>query len=348
MRQQKSFNNRGLAHLTAVILIVVIVAAGVIAVWQLYPLLSPKPTNTTPSIKLPAMSLTLIGLGGNQKVINSTTIGNLPAYENKGGFITSAGHIVGPDTYKGVLFNTTMSLVGGYNRSTSVRITASDGYSLMYTYAQLSGNVTTYDPKTANEVSHNKTFFPILAFYINGANLSSSEGPLRLMFVGPEGLIVDGHLCIKFVSKIEVLPAVREYNLILNGTLKENMDRTTFESGAECHGFNWTDNDGQVWRGVPLWLLVGRVDDSNRHTGLAFNRSLAETGYDILIIAADGYSVTLNASVVKYDDHILLANTLNGQPLPEKYWPLRLVGSTISSSQMIRNVNEIRIIFKGS
>ncbi|MDQ1279566.1 MAG: iron complex transport system substrate-binding protein, partial [Thermoproteota archaeon] len=286
-------------------------------------------------------------MAGNQKILNSTAIGSLSSYENKGGFLTSAGRIVGPDTYKGILLNTTMSLVGGYNKSTSIRVTASDGYALMYTFTQLSGNVTTYDPKTANEVKHNQTFVPMLAYYINGGNLSSSEGPLRLVFVGPEALIVDGHLSIKFVSKIEVLPAVMEYTLKLNGTLKENMDRATFESGATCHGKNWTDADGQVWRGVPLWLLVGRVDDSVQHEGLAFNRSLAEIGYDVMIIAADGYSVTLNASTIKFNDNIILANWINRQPLSEKYWPLRLVGNGISSGQMIRNVNEIRIIYKG-
>jgi hypothetical protein len=344
MQKHVSFNNRGLTHLMAVIVAVIVVGAGAVAVWQLYPLFSSKPTSNT-LIKLPSMSLTLVGLNGSQKVLNATSIGSLTPYENKGGYLTSAGRVVGPDTYKGILLNATMSMVGGYNKSTSLRITASDGYSLMFTYAELSGNVTTYDPKTANEVQHNKTFVPMLAYFINGANLSSSEGPLRLVYVGPEGLIVDGHLSIKFVSKIEVLAAVQEYTLLLNGYLNVTMDRATFESGSICHGSNWTDTDGQVWRGVPLWLLVGRVDDANEHTGLAFNRTLAEIGYKVEVISGDGYSVTLNISTVKFDDHIILANTVNRLPLSETYWPLRLVGSDISSSQMIRNVKEIRIIF---
>ena len=43
------------------------------------------------------------------------------------------------------------------------------------------------------------------------------------------------------------------------------MDKATFESGAApgCHGTTWTDAQGHVWTGIPLWYLVGNVDDAD-------------------------------------------------------------------------------------
>ena len=74
---------------------------------------------------------------------------------------------------------------------------------------------------------------------------------------------------------------VQEWTLMLKGKLTEEMDRATFESGSAegCHGQEWTDAEGNMWTGIPLYLLVGRVDDDIAHEGPAYNRDLAEAGY---------------------------------------------------------------------
>jgi DMSO/TMAO reductase YedYZ molybdopterin-dependent catalytic subunit len=132
------------------------------------------------------------------------------------------------------------------------------------------------------------------------------------------------------------------------------MSRATFESGVNehCHGLNWTDSNNNVWTGIPLWLLVGRVDDGDVHETnssiRAFNDTLALQGYTVKVLSGQGYSREFNSTTVMRNANIIVANRLNGAPLPEPYWPLRLVGSGLSSSEMLSNVVEIQIVFPGS
>jgi DMSO/TMAO reductase YedYZ molybdopterin-dependent catalytic subunit len=224
---------------------------------------------------------------------------------------------------------------------------------MVYTYDQLMGtNFVTFDPATGDEVNYTETLTPVLTYYKDGLNLTIEDGgPLRLGIVGSEGLLTEGHWWIKYVTKIEIRPSIAEWILLLEGALKENMTRATFESGVneQCHGLNWTDANNNVWTGIPLWLLVGRVDDGNVHetnTSLrAFNDTLALQGYVVLVINGQNYSREFNSTRVMRNGNIIVANTLNGVPLPEPYWPLRLVGSELSNSEMLSNVFEIRIVF---
>lgn len=89
------------------------------------------------------------------------------------------------------------------------------------------------------------------------------------------------------MNKIEILGGVKEWNLTLRGAITEVMARSTFESGVGCHGISWTDDKNQTWRGMPLWLLAGWVDDVDEHD---FNDTLADKGYNVTVIASDGYS----------------------------------------------------------
>lgn len=186
----------------------------------------------------------------------------------------------------------------------------------------------------------------VLAYEEDGEWLSEEHGgSLRLVIVGSEKLVTEGHYWVKWVNKIEVRSVVEEWALTLNGSITEVVDGATFESGVSCHEVTWTDSKNQTWRGIPLCLLVGRVDDELKHGEGAFNDTLADAGYTIKIIASDGYNITLGSHRIKRNDNIIVANELNGKPLPEKYWPLRLVGSDLEKSERIRNVVEIDIVF---
>jgi hypothetical protein len=243
-------------------------------------------------------------------------------------------------------------LVGGINELCSLRITADDGYSMVYTYEQILGhNFVTFDPATGNETQPTEPLTTVLVYHKDGMNLTSDEGPLRVAVLGSEGLLTEGHWWIKYVVKIEIRLAIEEWTLLLKGALVENMTRATFESGVNehCHGINWTDNNSNVWTGIPLWLLVGRVDDGNPHetnsSVRAFNDTLALQGYTVKAINGQGYSREFNSTEIMRNSKIILANRFNGAPLPEPYWPLRLVGSELSSNEMLINVVEIQIIF---
>jgi hypothetical protein len=182
------------------------------------------------------------------------------------------------------------------------------------------------------------------------------------VILGKEGLLTDGHYWVKWISgklaEIQIIPAVVDWTLMLKDvskvnsthTYEYNISRSFFEAGEapNCHGVNWTDGSGNVWTGIPLWLLAGSVDDWN--FSMSFNESLAESnGYNVTVISQSGGNRTFTSSfVANSNSSMIVANQLNGAVLPEKYWPLILVGSAVPSDDMVVNIVEIELVFLGS
>jgi hypothetical protein len=335
-------------------LVLIVIAAVLVAFWQFLPLLQKSQSNNN-LVNLPPMNLTLVALNGTATTLNESDIAKLEPFESKGGFKTSAGYLRGIGNYTSIKLTTLCSLIGGITDTCSLRVTAGDGYSMVYSYDQVMGsNFITFDPATGDEANATQPLTTVLVYQMDSANITSDEGPLRVGIIGSEGLLTEGHWWIKQVVKIEVLPSVAEWTLVLTGALIENMTRATFESGVneQCHGLNWTDSNNNVWTGMPLWLLVGRVDDGDVHetnsSVRAFNDTLALQGYTVKVLNGQGYSREINSTTVMRNANIIVANRLNGAPLPNTYWPLRLVGSALSSSEMLSNVVEIQIILPGS
>ncbi len=264
----------------------------------------------------------------------------MPSYTAGAGFKKSTGTVVGPFNYTGVNITYLADLVGGIAPSESMKITASDGYSMIYTYAQVMGEIATYEGTTG-------PLTMVLAYEEDGDPISGDYGgPLRVAFVGPDSPITDGHFWVKYVSQIEILGGVEEWNLTLMGATVDITDRSAFEScaAASCHGVSWTDDKSREWRGIPLWRLVGVVDDAHNETAKHyFNDTVAGNGYNVTVIAGDGCSKKFNSTIVARNNDIILANELNGTVLPEKYFPLRLTGPALEKSEMVRGVVEIRI-----
>lgn len=147
-------------------------------------------------------------------------------------------------------------------------------------------------------------------------------------------------------------PTPSGWSITLKGALTETVDQDYFEDGIACgHVATYTDENGGVWSGMPLWYLVGLVDDDKRHGSGAFNEELAAEGYSIKIISSDGYSINLQSESVANNDEIIVANTLNGTELPETIgekdkpcWPLRLVGPDVSAGQLIGAISTIELV----
>jgi DMSO/TMAO reductase YedYZ molybdopterin-dependent catalytic subunit len=93
-----------------------------------------------------------------------------------------------------------------------------------------------------------------------------------------------------------------------------------------------------VWTGIPLWLLVGRVDDADSHDSAAYNDALALAGYTVDVVAADGTTATFDSRRIRRDDNIIVAYLVGGNPLPDKYFPLRLVGSDLTQKEMLGQI----------
>jgi DMSO/TMAO reductase YedYZ molybdopterin-dependent catalytic subunit len=98
---------------------------------------------------------------------------------------------------------------------------------------------------------------------------------------------------------------------------------------------------------VPLWNLVGRVDDEVEHDGAAFNRDLADGGYTIDVVAADGYSVSLDVERIREVNEIVVASLMDDEPLGEDDYPLRLVGPDLSGQEMVSQIAEILVNAEG-
>jgi hypothetical protein len=160
------------------------------------------------SVSLPPWNLTIVAPNGTQVVLHEDDIGRLTPYRAYGGFVNSLGYIKDLGNYTGVPIDTFVNTVCGICSDYSVNIIANDSYTVNYTktqgFEEYNGTaLVTYDNMTGQPVQHNQTLTPMLAYYCNDANLTDG-GPLRLVIVGPEGLLTDGKLWVKWVVTLEV------------------------------------------------------------------------------------------------------------------------------------------------
>ena len=150
-------------------------------------------------------NVTLDGADGQQKVLTYNEIKTMPAYSGKGGFFTTTGVVNGPFQVKGVPLIDLCNLVGGVTSSEAVMVSAKDGYSSIFDYDQLMGGLITYDPKTIKEVPHSELKI-VLMYEQDGKPLSQDDGkPLRLAIIGTDGLLEEGNMWTKWITKIEIV-----------------------------------------------------------------------------------------------------------------------------------------------
>lgn len=147
-------------------------------------------------------------------------------------------------------------------------------------------------------------------------------------------------ICAAFMAPGRAaVAATQDWPLRLVGADTADMTQAEFESLASSYPVTWDDNaTGNEWSGVALWRLVALVDDGDNST---FSDAMASAGYNVRVIAADGYSYTFPSQDVARDDNFILANELNGDPLPAEKYPLKLVNPDFevggpSVSQVVR------------
>lgn len=311
------------------------------------------PIATVESTEPPQPVLEIVGINGESKYLTLEEIQKMAVIEGQGGIKSSTGQITLPALYKGVPIKDLVELTGQFDGTMGVRVEANDGYGITYSYDQITkGTFIVYDPSTGEEIKNfNDPITAIVAFERDGATMDiEKDGVLRLSIISPKNnQVADGHWSVKWVTKIIVKALSEDWVLQLEGTVNETMDRGTFESGAApgCHHGTWTDEKAQVWTGIPLWLMVGRVDDEVVHNGPAYNDALADQDYAIEVIAVDGYSVTFNSKRIKRNDEIILAYMVNDTPLTDKYFPLRVVGNGLEKNEIIGAVAKIVLHLDG-
>jgi DMSO/TMAO reductase YedYZ molybdopterin-dependent catalytic subunit len=148
--------------------------------------------------------LALVGRDGQQVVLSYDEVLSLPNVEVSGGFFSSVGTVYGPYTVKGIRLETLLDLVGGMTPSDVLFVAAKDGYSSVFDYGQLNGEIDTFEPDPLRLVPQGDIEF-LLIFEQQGHPLAENEGkPLRLAVTNPDGLLTEGHWWVKWVNRLEI------------------------------------------------------------------------------------------------------------------------------------------------
>lgn len=210
-------------------------------------------------------------------------------------------------TYTGIPL---MTLVGNVPPDSTVRVTASDGYSMNYEAGML--------------LDRSEGTW-ILAYLENGQSMPLDPGYFRIVQIGDENPHFTSSLSAKMVSKIEVLGGYEEYSLLLAGAVERLFARGELEAGigCPCHTATVTvTSKGQThtYTGLPLWRLIGYVDDDLfpvpqegiHYNDGDFNDTLAAAGYAITLAASDGYTQSVTADLIARDDRFIVAFKSDG------------------------------------
>ncbi len=224
----------------------------------------------------------------------------------QGTFTNSAG-VDYTATYTGVPLTT---LIGNLPDDATVRVTASDGYSMNYPVEML--------------VDRHEGIW-ILAFKENGECMPLDPGYLRIVQVGEGNPHFTSSLSARMVERIEILGVYEEYTLLLKGAVERLFTRGELEAGigCPCHTATVTSTskgEAHTYTGLPLWRLIAYVDDGiypDAELGIHyndedFNDDLAAQDYTITLTASDGYAQTVTSKLIARDDSFIVAFKKDG------------------------------------
>ncbi len=294
--------------------------------------------------------LTVVGAKGS-KSFSLAELEALSPYIGYAGIKDSVGVITAPVQYTGVPLAALTAQVGGVDPAYGVTVLAKDGYGMTFSAAQAAGGgFTTYDPVTGAERPPATRLTVLIAYERQGKPLDPTEdGPLRLVFAEPKAdTVVDGHWSVRWVDKVEVKKTLGQWSASVQGATRSTLTQASYVSCASpgCHGSGWVDKTGARWEGVPLWLVVGSVDDGRTHGAGAFNRALASKGYRIELIGSNGVTTFLSShDLLKHKDWILAGKVDGGELTPVDF-PLRLVGPGLTDDESIGRITKVLLRFK--
>jgi hypothetical protein len=301
------------------------------------------------------VELKLIMPDKTEKSFTTDDLQNFNPIERNVSYQNKMGNYNDICNYKAVLMKDLLSSVSvNFNPGDTIRITAEDGYSQKYCYYNV------YPPSSWYQFQGD---FGI-AYELNGETIPSwKDGPMPVFL--PEdnkysqedcnatsalgqGYFKNPSAGARFVRntvKIEVISNnVEEWGVDLSGVLTETIKKTDFEMMEYYYKASFINESNASFTGVPLWHLLGRVDDLGPIRGEnAFNMTMSATDYKVKIIAGDDYSITLTSTELAKNNKILLTNQLDGSELPDDKKPLWLVGEGLKTSQMVFNVVKIEI-----
>lgn len=288
--------------------------------------------------------------GDRSVVLTSADAAAMQVQTIRAAFLRSTGRIDGLAAYECIPMDAILTRVGGIGPDQAIRVTARDGYQMVYSFAQVSGSVFTYDDKgTVLRVGG-----PSMLLAFESERDSADKLP-RIIYGRPDGAaITDGHFWAKSVAKIEVIPGVEDWKISLAGVEKVWLDRATFESIVTCPvtphpAISWsvTEKDGNTstYEGAPLWVVLSIIDGGDAPDGhYVFNDDLAEKGYTIRVISKDGLVAEFDSKSVARNNDIIVAYLKNGEYLAEGDAPLRLIGDLPTKKHSVKAIAAIEIV----
>ncbi len=294
----------------------------------------------------PLWVLTVQGAESTRLYLSEVTA--LERVRGRAGYLKTTGAIVGPYDVVGVPLLTLLRQAGDLPENYSVEVRAVDDYAMMLTQAEVEGKVNVYDAQ--GQSIGIGSLMSILLFEQNGSREFSGR-PLRLAFVGQGDAITDSHYWVKEVVALTIKRPVKDWSVALSGISEYVLNRTTFESAATCVKHRTALNitikgETHLYEGLPLWIIISIVDGKDDPEGhFLFDDDLARKGYQVRVVASDGFAATVNSTVLWRNDKIMLAYLEDGAVLTDG-WPLRLVGNELTSKQMVKNIARIEMVLQ--
>ena len=264
---------------------------------------------------------------------------------------------------KGTDLKDICNLVGGAVHGDTVKVEGADGYNDVFDAENIYSPVARQGPIVIcwwkdGQYTGTWTDGMLLAFFTTAGRASDGklifghqdmhdclpESNWHFYYQGAIQYPSTNGMYLKWVNQVNIYSGgTTGWSISLKGNRNDAVPQTWFENGIACQhmGGDYTDISGD-WTGMPLWYLLGIVDDTtNIHGSGAFNDNLANAGYDVTVIGADGSSTTLSSATVAHNNDIIVANKLNGADLPAGQYPLKLVGGGLTNEQLIGNISSI-------
>ena len=287
--------------------------------------------------------------GSSTKNYTLTDIKEFNNITSNAGYRKSTGTLVGPNLYRGVELSTLLDDVGGIDPGEELEVVASDDYKVVFTYEMLQGHFPAYDNVTGDYLGIGN-FSTILAYEMDGDNLSPGDGILRIIALptGGDDYYSDGSLWVKNIVRLNTIPST-SWIVYLYGITDDSVNKNTFEAFMHLNGGEnrlvYQVQEGErlnTYEGLALWRLIAIIDGGSTDT---FNDTLAATGYNIILKNSLAETVYLDIADVARNDSYILAAEKNSVFLSGSDAPLRLVGSGISTLDMLGGIIEIWLDF---
>lgn len=263
------------------------------------------------------------------------------------------------------------NLVGGMQEGDELRMTATDGYVVelmyenIYTPNEKQGTaILAWQTKKEGFVPE-YTGGPALFFLADDQVFGNQDmkecmdpGYWRFYWCSGTEYPSAAGLAVRNVDKLEIYPRTQaEWDLNLTGYLTSSISKKGFEQGLACgkrahgHSVTYTDDDGHVWTGMPLYMLVGWVDDACQHdenlvNNRAYNTTLAENNvYTVILGNADGETVSFTSSEIMKSMDYLIVNQADNHTfnINGDIWPLALRGESVPADKEIDEITTITL-----